>query len=44
MFQIDVKEVKKAVGISVKKALRLALISQVKIPHSEFITPYRTLK
>jgi len=43
MFQIDLKEVKKAAGASVKKTLRRALVSQVKIPQSESVNPYRTV-
>jgi hypothetical protein len=44
MFQINFKEVIKAAGIDVKNALRRALVSQVKIPQSESVNPYRTLK
>jgi len=39
MFQIDVKEVIKAAGRFVKKPLRRALVSQVKIPQSESVNP-----
>jgi len=44
MLQINFKEVKKAAGTFAKETLRQALVSQVKIPKSESVNPYRTPK
>jgi len=44
MFQIEFKEVIKAAGTDVNKALRRALVSRVKIPQFESVNPDKTPK